>query len=428
MDDNLFSGKINRRNFLKLGGLLTVSLLSQGIPGWAAKSFSEMNPAAPPAQKLVVVFLRGAADALSIVVPYGDPNYYELRTTTALPQPGQAGGVLPLDPLFGLNPNLEDLMPFWQQKQVGFVINSGSKDPSRSHFEAQDFMESGTPGLNSTDTGWLNRALQVLPSSHSPTRALNVGPTLPRILQGPIASANVPTQANTSANGIIDRPVVSEAFQAMYGTTDPLGKALQEGIAARRSVADSLNQEMVMANQGAPAASGFELSGSRIAKLINTDPTVQTVFVALGGWDTHVNQGSSQGQLARQLQGLGKGLGTMMRDLQTSGELANTQIVVISEFGRTAHENGNGGTDHGHGNVMWLLGGGINGRNISGHWNGLSKDNLNEGRDLPVNTDFRAVLNDLFTSRYRMTEAQRHQIFPTFTPTPGTSLFHTVNT
>lgn len=412
-DSSDFSS-VSRRDFLKLSGLLTVSLLAQGIPGWAAKSLAPVMASSKlPQRKLIVVFLRGAADGLNILVPYGDSNYYQMRPKIAIPKPGLDNGVMPLDNYFGLNPNLEALLPYWQSRQLAFIVNSGSTDSTRSHFDAQDYMESGTPGVKKTDTGWLNRFLSLSPPSISPTRAINMGPTLPRILQGSVSVASVSTQAKVSRYAALDKPAVSSAFEALYQNgQDELGKNFKEGMEARASIKHSLSEEMIAANRGAPAASQFTIVGKRIVQLIKNDPSVQVVFSALGGWDTHVNQGSSQGVLGRQLKGLGDGLAEILSGLKASGQLDSTTIVVMSEFGRTAHENGNAGTDHGHGNVMWVLGGGVQGGQVFGLWKGLSGNALNEGRDMPVTTDFRTVLSDLLAVRYGLSSSQLRHVFP----------------
>lgn len=414
MWDSNHVSSVSRRDFLKLGGLLTVSLLAQGIPGWAAKSLAPVTASPKLTQrKLIVIFLRGAADGLNILVPYGDNNYYRMRPKIAIPKPGLDSGVMPLDNYFGLNPNLEALLPYWQSKQLAFIVNSGSTDSTRSHFDAQDYMESGTPGVKKTDTGWLNRFLALSPNMTSPTRAINMGPTLPRILQGSVSVANVSTQAKASRYAALDRPAVSSAFEALYqNSQDELGRNFKAGMEARESIKVSLAEEMVAANRGAPVASQFTIVGKRIAQLLKNDPTVQVVFSALGGWDTHVNQGSSQGALGRQLKGLGDGLAGMMDGLKASGQLDSTMVVVMSEFGRTAQENGNAGTDHGHGNVMWVLGGGVQGGQVAGVWKGLTANALTEGRDMPVTTDFRSVLSDLLVIRYGLNPSQLQQVFP----------------
>jgi uncharacterized protein (DUF1501 family) len=412
MDDSFFSHPVSRRRFLQMGSLFVISLLSQGIPGWATKSLQTNYPQALNQQKLIVIFLRGAADALSILVPYGDPNYYRIRNSIAIARPGEDGGVLPLDHYFGLNPNLDALLPFWKQGQVAFVVNSGSPDPTRSHFDAQDYMESGTPGVKSTDTGWMNRLLKILPNNASPTRAINLGDTLPRILEGSVPVASIPFQGNINKPIALDRPVISSAFERLYQGDDMLSKAFQEGLNAHQSLMKSFEDEMTAANRGAVAAGQFSIAGERVAQLLKKDPSVQSVFIALGGWDTHVNQGNAQGALARQMKGLGDGLGNLLKGLQSGGQLDNTTVVVMSEFGRTVRENGNSGTDHGHGNVIWILGGSVQGKQIAGHWKGLDSASLFEGRDLPVTTDFRTVFSDLLVNRYHLNSNQLQQVFP----------------
>lgn len=422
MSESLLSHPLTRRQFLKASGLLAVSLFAQGLPGWAVKSINTTGMMTSQ-QRLVVIFLRGAADALSILVPYGDPRYYQARSSIALGRPSTEGSVLPLDNYFGLNPNLEALLPFWNQDKVAFVVNSGSPNPTRSHFDAQDYMETGTPGVKSTESGWMSRLLTILPRNASPTRAINMGETLPRILNGSVPVATVPLQGNLNKSVALNRPAVSAAFESLYSGNDPLSKAFREGMSAQESLQKSFEEEMIAANRGAIAGGQFKVASTRLSQLLAKDPTVQSVFIALGGWDTHVNQGNAQGALGRQLKGLGDGLGQLLSSLQTHNQLDNTTIVVMSEFGRTVRENGNQGTDHGHGNVMWLLGGGVKGKQILGHWKGLDSQNLFEGRDLPVTTDFRAVFSDLLASRYQLNVMQRQQVFPGWNNSPDLGTF-----
>jgi uncharacterized protein (DUF1501 family) len=406
-----FQQPISRRQFLKMGGVLTVSLLAQGIPGFALKSFAA-TPETSTANKLIVIFLRGAVDGLSILAPYSEDDYYGNRPNIAISKPGSSNGLIALDERFGLNPNLAMLMPYWEKRQLAFVTCAGSPDPTRSHFDAQDFMESGTPSVKGTDTGWLNRFLQVMPNNQSPMRGINVGTNVPRIYQGPISVSTISTSMNPLIPMALDNPNVAGLFKTMY-TDDPmLGNAYDAGLKSRESMLAAFKAELLESAQGAPAGSEFNKAGGLIARLIKDDPKVQSVFVSLGAWDTHVNQGNAAGSLAGQLKGLGDGLATMMSTLEANGNLDNTTIMIMSEFGRTVKENGNKGTDHGHANLIWLLGGTVNGRQIGGSWSGLNSDNLFEGRDIPVTTDFRAVAMDMLKDRYGFNGDQLRHVFP----------------
>ncbi|MBX9688113.1 MAG: DUF1501 domain-containing protein [Candidatus Obscuribacterales bacterium] len=404
---------MNRREFLKAAGMATASCFLPGFQAWAVESNSKTSSN----KKLVVVFLRGAIDGLNVVVPHGDPAYYSMRQKIALQAPGSPGTALALDRDFALHPSLAALMPLWQKKKLAFVLNAGSPDPTRSHFDAQDYMETGMPGNKVASTGWMQRLLAQMPDNHSPVRAINVGSTTPRILAGPIAAATYAPSAKRR-RAPIDRADISSEFQQMYkGRNDDLEHAFLEGIAARNTIntalaGDEMNAEMQAANGGALAANKFGGFGKQLGKLMHDEAKVQVAFVALGGFDTHVNQGNEKGQLANQLNVLGTGLSELSAALGPSFD--DTTIMVISEFGRTAKENGNGGTDHGHGNLIWLLGGDINGGKLYGRWNGMSQKELYEGRDLPVSTDFRSVISSVIGEHLRLSQSQLEAIFPGF--------------
>jgi uncharacterized protein (DUF1501 family) len=403
---------MQRRDFLKLSAMTSCSFLFQGIRGWAYSNGRDD----PSSKKLIVILLRGGVDGLNVVAPYGDPSYYAIRPTIALQKPGTANGALDLDGHFGLHPALAPLMPFWKSKQLGFVHSSGSPDPTRSHFDAQDFMESGVPGSKLVTSGWLNRLLETLPSKNSPVQAISFGPILPRICSGPANVATVDNGAKGSQLPI-DHPTIAQAFQEMYqGRDDYLSKTFDEAMSAHRTINKALepkpDMEQQLANRGAPLPKNFRGFGTQLANLFNKDASIQLAFMDLGGWDTHVNQGAGTGQLAGHLSTLGTGLAELATGL---GPLfRDTTIVVMSEFGRTAKENGNGGTDHGHGNVMWLLGGQLAGGKVYGNWAGLDAAHLNEGRDLPTSTDFRSVLSWTLNSYVNVSSNDLKKIFPNF--------------
>ena len=404
---------MDRREFLKSAGLASLCYLLPEFQAWAVDSGTEKNNG----NKLVVVFLRGAVDGLSVVVPYSDPQYYSVRNKIAVAKPGSAGGALALDSDFALHPALAPLMPLWQKKNLAFVLNSGSPDPTRSHFDAQDYMESGMPGSKVVSTGWMNRLLAQIPNNRSPVRAINIGATTPRILQGPIAPATYAPSKNRRMNAMDREDVVDRYAQMYVGRKDELEKAFVEGLEARATIssvlaADNMSSEMSAANQGAVPANKFGGFGRQLGKLIHEEPKVQVAFVALGGFDTHVNQGNEKGQLANHLTVLGKGLSELASGLGPSFD--KTMVMVVSEFGRTVKENGNGGTDHGHGNAIWLLGGRVNGGKMYGHWNGLKNNELYEGRDLPVSTDFRSVISSIIGEHMHLSDAQLESIFPSF--------------
>lgn len=402
---------MDRREFLKLSGMAALSSLCPLIsPSMSAYA---LDGKVSSDNKLVVVMLRGALDGLSVVVPYDDPQYYAIRPKIAIPKPGQERGALKLDSHFALHPSLAPLMPMWQNKTLSFFLNTGSPDPTRSHFDAQDYMESGVPGSKKVDSGWMNRLLAQLPQNGSPVRALNVGTTTPRILQGTQNSATYAPN-NKGKKSAIETPQVARAFESMYkDRNDALGKAFAEGMEARATINEKLmDSEQTAADQGAVQANKFGGFGRQLGKLMKEEPKVQVAFVDLGGFDTHVNQGSSQGQLANHLNVVGRGLGDLAEALGPTYQ--KTIVLVMSEFGRTVRENGNGGTDHGHGNFMWLMGGGIAGGKLNGNWNGLTQNSLYEGRDLPVLTDYRSVIGSVIGEHMKLSKAQIDTVFPGF--------------
>jgi uncharacterized protein (DUF1501 family) len=281
-------------------------------------------------------------------------------------------------------------------------------------------METGTLGTKSAADGWMNRLIGVLPNPHKVTDAIAFGPTMPRILSGKQPAGTVPNGRAATAQTPLDRPLVNAAFDRLYSGDDALGRAYRDGVAAHKQVLAELQGEMMQADNGAPSPLGFPVDAAHMARLMRQDPSLKLGFFALGGWDTHVNQGGADGQLAQRLKPLGEGLLTLARDLGPAYD--ETVIVVMSEFGRTVHENGNRGTDHGHGNVMWVLGGRVAGGRVYGAWPGLATDQLYEGRDLAVTTDFRTALGTVLAHHLGVTNAQLAEIFPGHTPPVGAQI------
>jgi uncharacterized protein (DUF1501 family) len=362
-------------------------------------------------KRLVVILLRGAVDGLSIVVPYQEAAYYEARPTIAIARPGNAEGGLALDGDFALNPALGTLLPLWTQRQLAFIHAAGSPDPSRSHFDAQRYIETGTPGQDLTPDGWMNRLLAALPGAHGPTAAIGIGSTMPRILAGRVAVANLPRGPDPTRKLPIDRPEIGDAFDRLYAGDDAVGQAYREGRQARTRLIADLASEQRAADNGAPPAAGIPAAAARIAQLLAGDPGIRLVFADFGGWDTHVDQ---KGQLALRLRALGGGLASLARGLGRTWD--DTVVVVLSEFGRTVHENGNAGTDHGHGNVIWVAGGNVAGGKVYGEWPGLTPAQLYQRRDLAVTTDFRCALAAILERHLRLDDPQLDAIFPTLPP------------
>jgi uncharacterized protein (DUF1501 family) len=367
-------------------------------------------------RRLIVILLRGAVDGLNVVIPFAEEAYYEERRSIAIAPPGKPDGALALDQHFGLHPVLASLMPLWSDRRLAFIHAAGSPDPTRSHFDAQLYLENGTLGQSATRDGWMNRLLLALPGPRGATDAISIGSALPRILAGKAAVATLPLGPNGARPLPIDQPDVGSAFDRLYSGNDELGKSYREGRAARAQLVAALAAEQQIADNGAPPPTGFPGQATRLAQLIRRHPAVRLVAIGLGGWDTHVNQGDQKGQLAERLRPLGEGLAILARG---SGESwRDTVVVVLSEFGRTVRENGNAGTDHGHGNVIWVLGGAVNGGRVYGDWPGLSPHQLYQRRDLAVTTDFRSVLNTIFERHMRLGDRQLETVLPDAPLTP----------
>jgi len=390
--DLALRNSVTRRGFLRGGALALVG--TSVIPAFLTRSvYAEVARAAVGKKKLVVVFQRGACDGLNVVVPYKEPNYYAMRPTIGIAQKD----LMDLDGFFGLHPAMASVKPLFDQGHLAMVHASGSPDPSRSHFDAQDYMESGTPGVKSTTDGWLNRALQVEPERQKPSvfRAVALGPEVPRTLAGRVPAIAVANLNDFSVAG--KGPVAdgeSSAFQAMY---DESSDALLHGTGADTFEA----VKMLKATNPAgyvPAAgveypkSAFGNSLKQVAQLLKANLGVEAAFSDVGGWDTHQNQGGAEGQLAGRLRDFSDTIAAFWKDMGDEAE--NVTLVTMSEFGRTARQNGTGGTDHGHANVMFVMGGSVKGGKVYGKWPGLANEQLNEGRDLVVTTDFRNVLGE----------------------------------
>lgn len=392
---------MQRRSFLaRAGAGLVAGLLPVGSHGWAATGGGGT-------ERLVVIFMRGAVDGLALVAPHGDPHYATLRPAIAPPPPGQPGGAIDLDGHFALHPALAPVLPLWHQGSLAFVHAAGSPDPSRSHFDAQAFMESGTPGIPTTPDGWMNRLLSVLPGPHKVNQAVSVGPTVPRILSGRMPVGSVPSGLAATRPALLDRPAIATAFDRLYSGTDALSTAYQTARESRREMSGDLEEEMRMADAGAPSAAGFAEDARRLGRMMGRDPGMQLGFLAVGGWDTHVNQAA---QLTNRLKPFADGIAGLVEALGPA--YRETTILVVSEFGRTVRENGNGGTDHGHGSLVWVAGGKVAGGRVHGDWPGLAEDRLYQGRDLAVTTDFRTVINTILEQQMRLTDAQLDTVLP----------------
>ena len=383
---------VTRRGFMRGGALALVG--TSVVPSFLTRSiYAEMETAAANRKKLVVIFQRGACDGLNVVVPYAEKNYYAMRPTIAVKQ----NEVLDLNGFFGLHPAMAPFKPLYDQGQLAIVHAAGSPDTTRSHFDAQDYMESGTPGLKATADGWLNRALQDERLSEKPSafRAVALGTQVPRTLQGKIPAIAVANLADFSVAGKGPQTSpISNAFQAMYDeSTDSVlhgtGQETFEAVKMLKSADPAQYKPAAGVNYPNTA---FGNSLKQIAQLLKANLGVEAAFSDIGGWDTHQNQGGANGQLANRLKEFSETIAAFWKDMGNDAE--DITLVTMSEFGRTARQNGTGGTDHGHANVMFVLGGSVKGGKVYGKWPGLDNELLNEGRDLAVTTDFRNVLGE----------------------------------
>ena len=406
--------KFSRRYFLKQGGIAMVGL--SAMPAFLQRAVAA-SPANTGKKQFVVLFQRGAADGLNIVVPFAEPNYYRLRPTIAIPQPrrGSADAAIDLDGFFGLHPSLAPIEPLFHKNQLAIVHAAGSPDPTRSHFDAQDFMESGTPGVKATEDGWLNRAMQIVPEENaSPFRAVAMGSNLPRMLHGSASAIALPdlkqfkVVPQTAGSGA----AVEGGFEAMYAQTVDhalrgTGTETFEAINMLRKVDPS---KYAPENGAQYPTSRLGQNLQQIGQLLKANIGVEVLFVDCGGWDNHVNEGGVQGQLSNLLKDLGQGLAAFHQDM--GDRMQDVVVVTMSEFGRTAKENGNRGTDHGHANCMLVTGGPVTGGRVYGNWPGLADHQLNEGRDLALTTDFRSVLGEVLAKHIGVTDLKT--VFPGF--------------
>jgi uncharacterized protein (DUF1501 family) len=383
-----------RRAFMKGGAMALVG--TSVVPAFLQRSvLAQTTSAQAQGKKLVVIFQRGAADGLNIVVPHAEPNYYQLRPTIAIPQ----NQLIDLDGFFGLHPAMQSFKPLFDQGHLAMVHAAGSPDTTRSHFDAQDYMESGTPGVKATPDGWLNRALQAedlhYPRSHTAFRAVALGSQVPRTLDGKIPSVAVNRVQDFGVGGKNPNAgLISTAFEAMYaGSGDSALHGTGQDTFEAVKMLKATDPAHYRPGPGANYPNGaFGDNLKQVAQLLKANLGVEAAFTDIGGWDTHQNQGSVNGQLANCLRDFTQGIAAFWADMGNEAE--NLVLVTMSEFGRTAQQNGTGGTDHGHANVMFVLGGTIKGGKVYGKWPGMATGQLYQNRDLAITTDFRQVLGE----------------------------------
>ena len=409
---------MKRRYFIKSGGIALASFgLMASTPTFLRRTLAETIDKVTGGRRktLIAIFQRGAVDGLNVVVPYGEHNYYDLRPNIAIPKPnGGVDAAINLDGYFGLHPSLQSFKPLWDSKRLAIVHASGSPDSTRSHFDAQDYMESATPGVKSTQDGWLNRYLQSKADPQkSLFRAVSMTQNMPRAMQGKASTLAISNLADFSIRAGQSSAAMQGGFEAMYDQTvnDALhgtGKETFEAVNYLKQV----NPSQYKAENGAEyPRTPFGNSLLQTAQLIKAGVGLEVAFTDIGGWDTHVNEGNQQGQLSNLLRQFSSAIAALYTDL--GQRMDDVVVLTMSEFGRTARENGNRGTDHGHANAMFVVGNSVRGGKVYGDWPGLKSDQLYEGRDLALTTDFRDVFGEIANKHLGATNLQA--VFPGYT-------------
>lgn len=398
----------SRRVFLRNGGLALLSL------GFAPRFVSRLAAESPERRKLlVVVFQRGAVDGLNMVVPYGDADYYRARPSIAIARPGSTDGAIDLDGFFGLHPRMSALKPLWDNKSLAVVHASGSHDTTRSHFDAQDYMESATPGIKGTRDGWLNRYLQGsgIPDqgSGNPLRGIALTKQMPRALQGNAPALAIGSTNNFAVADMNARTSFEELYAAARQDQQLRGTA-GEAFDAMKVLARKTAGAYRPANGATYPRSPFGQAMQEIARLAKSGVGLEVAFAESTNWDHHVNEGAATGQIANRLDDFSRGVAALATDL--GDRMSDTVILTMSEFGRAVAENGSRGTDHGHGNAMFVIGGGVKGGRVYGNWPGLGVNDRFEGRDLAVTTDFREVFSAVVATHLGGDRAALSRTFP----------------
>ena len=391
--------------------------------------------------RIIVVLLRGAYDGLSAFVPYSDSAYYSSRPNIAIAAPdGSVNTAIKLDNTFALHPALSPLLPLWQQGVLGFVPAAGLPAPNRSHFAAQYEMEIAQSGKSSAASGWLNKVAST--GASGTANAIGVGEANPAILAGDAAVKLIPRGQAAERTGVLANDKTRHALMDLYAGNDKVSEAFRQGAGSRMQSAQELstekmemdgrrrgpkvamnsaldkdgtpataqaqNAQMLAASNGASDPVGLQLDAQHLGTLMRNDRNLRIGFLSAGGWDTHANQGNATGQLANNLGNLGRAIAQLRQEFSEPGDV----VVVMSEFGRTAAENGTRGTDHGYGNAMWLVGNRVSGGRWHGQWTGLARGNLNEARDLPAHHDYRAVLAQVIRSTLAMSDSALANVLP----------------
>lgn len=434
---------LSRRQLLMASGMA----LAGSTPNVWAQSLNLAHKKNKDNGRLVVVLLRGAYDGLSAFVPYADADYYAGRPNIAIASPdGTQHSAIKLDNTFALHPALAPVLPLWQGGVLGFIPSAGLPAPNRSHFAAQYEMEIAQSGKTSAAPGWLNKAAgsnnaaSALGVDHKSTYAIGVGEANPAILAGEAQVKLIPRGQAAQRTGVLAHDATRQALMDLYAGNDKLSQAFRQGSGSRMQSAQELstekmqlddkrmafridkaldkdgtpataqaqNAQMLAASNGASDPVGLQLDAQHLGTLMRNDRNLRIGFLSAGGWDTHANQGNVTGQLANNLGNLGRAIAQLRQDFSEPGDV----VVVMSEFGRTAAENGTRGTDHGFGNAMWLIGNHINGGKWHGQWTGLARGNLNEARDVPAHHDYRAVLAQVMRTTFAMPDSALADVLP----------------
>ena len=401
---------ISRRIFLKDGALALVSL--GFAPTFLARTVEGIGAARQ--KVLVTIFQRGAVDGLNMIVPFAERDYYAARPSLAIPRPGGENTAIDLDGFFGLHPRMGALKPLWESGTLAIVHACGSHDETRSHFDAQDYMESATPGVKSTPDGWMNRYLHAREHQKAtPFRAVALAQQLPRALQGTAPALAIGQIARFGIRAGENTDMVQSSFESEYAAAanSVLHTTGREAFDAVKMLKTADPSQYAPANGAAYPRSPFGDALRQIAQLIKADVGLEVAFAESGNWDHHANEGAAVGILANRLDDLARGIAALVRDL--GDRMQDVVVMTMSEFGRAVGENGSRGTDHGHGNAMMVLGGAVRGGKVYGKWPGLAREQRHDQRDLAITTDFRAVFNEVVRGHLGLADTSR--VFPGFT-------------
>src|SRR5688572_8442055 len=410
---------ISRRIFLKDGGMALVSL--GFAPTFLARTVEGLGAARQ--KVLIAIFQRGAVDGLNMIIPFGEQDYYTSRPSLAIARPsGDENSAIDLNGFFGMHPRMRALKPFWESNSLAIVHACGSHDDTRSHFDAQDYMESGTPGVKSTPDGWMNRYLHAKEHQKAtPFRAVALAPQLPRTLQGSAPALAIGQISQFGIRAGQATEMAQSSFESEYSaaTDRALNTTSRDAFNAIRMLKTVDPQRYTPANGAEYPPSGYGQSLRQIAQLVKSDVGLEVAFAESGQWDHHANEGAANGLIANRLDDFGRGIAALVRDL--GDRMQDVVILTMSEFGRAVAENGSRGTDHGHGNAMMVIGAGVRGGKVYGPWPGLAREQRHEGRDLAITTDFRAVFGEVVRGHLGLIDTTR--VFPGFKAAGSLGLF-----